>query len=182
MNLDLDGKLALVTGASGGIGRATALELARRGADVAVHYLRNELGAHETAASIAALGRAAEVFQADVSQREAVSGLAEAMLRRFSRVDVLVNNAGDLVERRPLGELSESLWRQVLDLNLTGTFFVSQAVVPGMVERRSGAIVNMSSWPRTAGGLGALACGPPGRRHLLTKAMAMELALLTACG
>jgi 3-oxoacyl-[acyl-carrier protein] reductase len=178
METELEHTVALVTGASGGIGRATAVELARRGADVAVHYLRNEAGATETVAAISALGRAAQAFRADVSRREDVLALVDAVLKRFSRIDVLVNNAGDLIERRPLVEMSEDLWRQVIDLNLTSTFFVSQAAAPGMVERKRGTIVNMSSLAaHNGGGPGALAyAAAKGGVISLSKAMAKELA------
>ena len=178
METELEHTVALVTGASGGIGRATAVELARRGADVAVHYLRNEAGATETVAAISALGRAAQAFRADVSRREDVLALVDAVLKRFSRIDVLVNNAGDLIERRPLVEMSEDLWRQVIDLNLTSTFFVSQAAAPGMVARKRGTIVNMSSLAaHNGGGPGALAyAAAKGGVISLSKAMAKELA------
>jgi 3-oxoacyl-[acyl-carrier protein] reductase len=178
MDAELKDTVALVTGASGGIGRATAVELARRGADVAVHYLRNEAGAADTVAAIRRLGRGAEALRADVSRRDEVRALVDATFRRFSRIDVLVNNAGDLVERRPLAEMSESTWRQVIDLNLTSTFFVSQAAAPGMVERKRGTIVNMSSLAaHNGGGPGALAyAAAKGGVIALTKAMAKELA------
>jgi 3-oxoacyl-[acyl-carrier protein] reductase len=178
MEAELEHTVALVTGASGGIGRATAVELARRGADVAVHYLRNEAGARDTVAAIGGGGRAAQAFRADVSRREDVLALVEAVLERFSRIDVLVNNAGDLVERQPLREMSEDLWRQVIDLNLTSTFFVSQAAAAGMVSRQRGTIVNMSSLAaHNGGGPGALAYGAAkGGVISLTKAMAKELA------
>jgi len=178
MEAELEHTVALVTGASGGIGRATAVELARRGADVAVHYLRNEAGARDTVAAISGLGRAAQAFRADVSRREDVLALVDAVLKRFSRIDLLVNNAGDLVERRPLREMGEDLWRQVIDLNLTSTFFVSQAAVAGMVSRKRGTIVNMSSLAaHNGGGPGALAyAAAKGGVISLTKAMAKELA------
>ena len=102
----------------------------------------------------------------------------DAILKRFSRIDVLVNNAGDLVERRPLREMSEDLWRQVIDLNLTSTFFVSQAAAAGMVSRKRGTIVNMASLAaHNGGGPGALAyAAAKGGIISLTKAMAKELA------
>jgi 3-oxoacyl-[acyl-carrier protein] reductase len=169
---------ALVTGAGGGIGQAAALELARRGADVAVHYHRSEAGAAETARQIEALGRKAAVFKGDLTRREDASALAAAVLARFGRIDVLVNNAGDLVERRPLLEMPEALWRQVLDLNLTSAFFVTQAVGPAMIERKRGVIVNVSSLAaHNGGGPGALAySAAKGGLISLTKAMAKELA------
>src|SRR6266446_1254674 len=178
METDLGGSVALVTGASGGIGYATALELARRGADVAVHYLSNEKGAKEAAGAIAGLGRASGVFRADVSVHGEVRALVEAVIARFSRVDVLVNNAGDLVERRPLLEMSEALWRRVIDVNLSSTFFVTQAVAPGMVERKQGTIVNMSSVAaHHGGGPGAFAyAAAKGGVISLTKGMAKDLA------
>src|SRR5207247_10019031 len=104
-----------------------------------------EKGAKEAAGAIAGLGRASGVFQADVSVHAEVRALVDAVIARFSRVDVLVNNAGDLVERRPLLEMSEAVWRRVIDVNLSSTFFVTQAVAPGLVERKRGTIVNMSS-------------------------------------
>jgi len=178
MQAELVDTLALVTGASGGIGRAAALELARRGADVAVHYHRNEKGASETAAQVAELGRKAATFSGDLCRREEATALVAAVVARFGRIDVLVNNAGDLVERKPLLEMPETLWRQVIDLNLSSVFFVTQAVAPGMIERKRGVIVNVSSIAaHHGGGPGALAyAAAKGGLTSLTKAMAKELA------
>lgn len=178
MHTELTDSVALVTGAGGGIGRAAALELARRGADVAVHYHRNEAGAAETARAIETAGRKAAVFTADLARREEAFALVASVVARFGRIDVLVNNTGDLVERKPLLEVSEALWRQVLDLNLSSALFVTQAAVPGMVERGRGAIVNVSSLAaHNGGGPGALAyAAAKGGLISLSKAMAKELA------
>jgi 3-oxoacyl-[acyl-carrier protein] reductase len=176
--MSLKEKVALVTGASSGIGRATALELARRGATMAVHYFRSRAGAEETAGSIAAAGGTATIFGADVSRLEDVRRLVADVERRLGRIDVLVNNAGDLLERRTLLEMTEALWREVVDLNLTSTFFCCQAAAPGMIARRQGTIVNMSSLAaHNGGGPGALAyAAAKGGVISLTKAIAKELA------
>jgi 3-oxoacyl-[acyl-carrier protein] reductase len=178
MNTELSGKSALVTGASGGIGQAAALELARRGADVAVHYHRNEKGARETVERVQALGRKAVALSGDVARRDAATAVVEAAARQLAAIDILVNNAGDLIERKPLAEMSEALWRQVIDLNLSSVLFASQAAVPAMLERSSGVIVNVSSLAaHNGGGPGALAySAAKGGLISLTKAMAKELA------
>lgn len=178
MHAELKDTVALVTGAGGGIGQAAALELAARGADVAVHYHRNEAGAAETARRVEAVGRKAAVFKADLARREEAGALVRAVVGRFQRIDVLVNNTGDLVERKPLLEMTEALWRQVIDLNLSSVFFVTQAVAPAMIERKRGAIVNVSSLAaHNGGGPGALAyAAAKGGLISLTKAMAKELA------
>jgi 3-oxoacyl-[acyl-carrier protein] reductase len=178
MNADLKDSVALVTGAGGGIGQAGALELARRGADVAVHYHRNESGASETARLVESMGRKTAVFRGDLARLDHGRALVASVLERFGRIDVLVNNAGDLVERKPLLEMTEALWRQVLDLNLSSAFYVTQAVAPGMIERRRGVVVNVSSLAaHNGGGPGALAySAAKGGLVSLTKAMAKELA------
>lgn len=170
----LNGRVALVTGASGGIGRATAIELARRGARVAVHYFRRRDGAEQTRAS--APGGA--VFGADLRRLDEARRLVSEVEQALGPVDVLVNNAGDLVERKPLTEMSEALFRDVMDTNVMSAFFCSQAVAPGMIERKRGAIVNLASlaaW--NGGGPGALAyCAAKGAIVSFSKAIGKELA------
>lgn len=175
---ELANQVALVTGASSGIGRAAALALAREGADVAVHYNRNEPGARDCVAGIEALGRKAAAIQGNLVRKTAATSVVDAALSRFGRVDILVNNAGDLIRREGLAQMSEELWREVIDLNLSSAFFVTQAVAPRMIERGAGAIVNVSSisaW--SGGGPGALAyAAAKGGMVSLTKAIAKELA------
>src|SRR5258708_24058377 len=141
----LAGRVALVTGAGGGIGRATALALGELGMDVAVHYFRNAEGANSAVAKLKEMGRAAEALEADLSQCDEARRMVRSAEERFGKIDVLVNNAGDLIERRPLLEMSEELWRKVLDLNLSSAFFCTQAVAAGMIARHGGAVVNVSS-------------------------------------
>jgi 3-oxoacyl-[acyl-carrier protein] reductase len=176
--MELKDTVALVTGAGGGIGQAAALALAARGADLAVHYHSNEAGAAATARQVEALGRQAALFRGDLLRRDEAEALVAAVTARFSRIDVLVNNAGDLVERKPLLEMPEALWRQVIDLNLSSAFFVTQAAAPGMIGRQRGVIVNVSSLAaHNGGGPGALAyAAAKGGLISLTKAMAKELA------
>ena len=174
----LANRTALVTGASSGIGRAAAVALAERGADVAVHYNRNEAGATACVARIQALGRRATAVQGNLVRRADALAVVEAARARLGGLDLLVNNAGDLIRRQGLGEMSEELWREVIDLNLSSVFFVTQAAAPGIVERGRGAIVNVSSisaW--NGGGPGALAyAAAKGGLVTLTKALAKELA------
>jgi 3-oxoacyl-[acyl-carrier protein] reductase len=178
MHAELKDTVALVTGAGGGIGRAAAVALAAAGADVAVHFHRNEAGASETAREVEARGRKAAVLGADLTKSDEARRLVAAVVARFSRLDVLVNNSGDLVERRSLLEMTEELWRHVIDLNLSSVFFVSQAAAPSMIERKRGAIVNVSSVAaHNGGGPGSLAySAAKGGLISLTKAMAKELA------
>jgi 3-oxoacyl-[acyl-carrier protein] reductase len=140
----LDSKKVLVTGGSSGIGRAIALGCAREGADVALSYRGNRHGADETARDIQALGRRAEVFQADIAREADVTALADGLGRRFDRVDVWINNAGaDILtgEGGRLGRLAKL--DRVLAVDLRGTVLASWAAVE-MMRDRGGTIINMS--------------------------------------
>lgn len=171
-------RVAVVTGAGGGIGRATAIELARRGAQVAVNYRRSRDGAEALVTELRAMGREAEAYGCDVTREADVRGMFARIHERFGRVDILVNNAGDLIERRSLEEMTEALYREVFDINVLTTLLCCQAVVEGMKARRSGAIVNMSSLAaHSGGGPGAFIYAASKAAIVsMTKGMARELA------
>src|SRR4051812_3295408 len=142
--IDLSGNVALVTGASRGIGRATALRLAEAGADVVVNYVNNEAAAEEVARRAREFGVRAITVRADVGQVSEASALVEAAVESFGRVDVVVANAG-IWEGAPVEELSEELWDRVIDANLKGTWAVCKACVPVMKRQQRGSIVIVSS-------------------------------------
>jgi 3-oxoacyl-[acyl-carrier protein] reductase len=148
----LAGRVALVTGASRGIGAAIAVVLARNGADVAVNYLRAEERAQEVCERIQALGREAHAVQADVADSKAVKAMVAEVEQTIGPIDILVNNAGHNPVRNIL-EINEADWDWVLDLNLKAYFLCSQAVLPGMLEREEGRIINITSISGQRGGL-----------------------------
>jgi 3-oxoacyl-[acyl-carrier protein] reductase len=140
----LEGKVALVTGASRGIGREIALELAREGASVAVNYAGSEAKALEVVDEIKAMGREAFAIQADVSNSESVTDMAKETIERFGKIDILVNNAG-ITKDNLLMRMKESEWDDVININLKGVFLCTKAVTRQMMKQRSGRIINISS-------------------------------------
>ncbi|HEV2444753.1 MAG TPA: 3-oxoacyl-ACP reductase family protein [Candidatus Sulfopaludibacter sp.] len=144
MAISLESKTALVTGASKGVGKGIALELARRGCDVAVNYHSDRAGAETTVAEIAALGRDAFAVQADVGRSSDVARLFDEVLARMPRLDILVNNAGTQVWKGLL-DLSEDEWDRVVDTNLKGCFLCTQRAARHMKDAGGGRIVNIGS-------------------------------------
>ena len=140
----LIGQTALVTGASRGIGKAVALELAAAGATVAVNYANSNAGANAVVAEITAQGGNAYALQADVSQEEEVNALVEAVIKRSGSLDVLVNNAG-ITRDGLLMRMKTSDWQAVINLNLTGVFLCTRAVTRPMLKQKRGRIVNITS-------------------------------------
>lgn len=175
---DLTGRVALVTGASTGIGRWAAVALAECGAAVAVNYNKNQAGAEETKKMIEELGGRAVIIHADVSTKAGAQGLADAARAALGPIDILVNNAGDLIGRCSLLEFSEELWDRVMNLNFKSVLFCSQTVMQEMMDRRSGAIINVGSIAGHHGGgpgAGVYAAAKAGVM-CLTKGLAKELA------
>jgi 3-oxoacyl-[acyl-carrier protein] reductase len=146
MNLDFSGKTAIVTGAAHGFGRAIAIAFAERGADVfACDVIGDEL--HETEAMCRGVRGSCRAVIADVRDRAAVDAAVAVAAAASGRVDILVNNAGGVLGQvgRPLEQVTPEEWRAIFDVNVTGAFYFSQAVAPGMKAERSGRIVNISS-------------------------------------
>ena len=174
--MSLSGKVALVTGSGRNIGRATVLELARRGADVVVNARTNRQEAKSVAEEAGNLGARSIAVLADVADQAQVARLAEEALSEFGKVDILVNNAG-LRRATPLIEMSPDEWREVLAVNLDGPFYLCKALVPSMISAGGGRIINVSGlnafkgraeWAHVcASKMGALG---------LTRALAAELA------
>jgi len=175
---DLSGRVALVTGAGSGIGAATAVALAAQGAAVAINYHRNESGAEKVRQQIVAAGGRAITAQADVTKTEDVSALVARTVAELGPVDILVNNAGSLVERLKLLELTEERWDDVINLNLKSAFLCAQTVAASMIERKAGAIINVSSIAgRNGGALGSIHYSTAkGGLITMTKGLAKELA------
>jgi 3-oxoacyl-[acyl-carrier protein] reductase len=150
--IDLSGRTALVTGGNRGIGRAVAVALARAGADVALTYHTRDADARETASAIEALGRRVLVQQVDVGRREDLARLADEAIGTFGGVDILVNNAG-MIRPQPIAEITARDWDELIAVNLTSVFLLTQAVLPGMRERRWGRIINLASVAAQLGGV-----------------------------
>ncbi|MCA1062339.1 3-oxoacyl-[acyl-carrier-protein] reductase [Rossellomorea sp. AcN35-11] len=174
--MNLEGKVALVTGASRGIGREIALELAREGCNVVVNYSGSEAKANEVVDEIKGLGRNAIAFQCNVSESESVQAMVKETIGQFGAVDILVNNAG-ITKDNLLMRMKETEWDDVININLKGVFLCTKAVTRQMMKQRNGRIINISSIVGVSGNPGqanyvAAKSGVIG----LTKTTAKELA------
>ena len=175
--MTLAGQVAIVTGASRGIGRAAALEIARQGARVLVNYQRNAAAADEVVGAIAAAGGEALAYEADVTDEAAVNAMIGACLERWGHLELLVNNAG-ITADAPLLRMKDQQWHAVIETNLTGVFLCCRAVLGPMRAGAYGRIVNVGSLAGLAGNVGqvnyaAAKAGLVG----LTRALAREVAL-----
>jgi 3-oxoacyl-[acyl-carrier protein] reductase len=176
--MDLSGKIALVTGGSRGIGRASVNALAQAGCDVVVGFRRSSNAAREAVREIEALGRRGLALQADVSQPDEAARLVQETIAAFGRIDILVNNAG-VNPSRPLDQLGIEDWQTAIGQNLTSAFLVSQAVLPGMRQRRWGRIIMLSSVAAQTGGVigphyAAAKAGMIGLAHSYASLLAAE--------
>jgi 3-oxoacyl-[acyl-carrier protein] reductase len=159
----LDGKIALVTGSSRGIGRGIALAFAGEGADVVVNFRRDETAAMETVGAIEDLGRRAVALQADVSDWPQVESLAKRALEHFGRYDIVVANSGVASRTYTTWDMPLEEWHRVTDINLNGVFYTCKATAKHLVDRRQGTIILISS-------IGADSCAPMGAPYYVSKA------------
>lgn len=178
---DFTGKVVLVTGASSGIGRATAELFGKLGASVGLTYHKNGAGAEQAVAAISAFGVSgtrAIAIQVDVTEDGAIETMVREVEAKLGPVDILVNNAGSLVERLRTLELTESRWNEVMNLNATSGFFAAKAVIPKMLEKGKGVIVNVTSIAaRNGGALGSIHYSSAKAAMLtMTKGLAKEFA------
>ena len=174
--IDLSGKAALITGGSRGLGRAIGLRLAQQGADIAFSYKGNASAAEQTVKDIEAVGPRAVAIQGDVRDPESAEAVVKAALEAYGKIDILVNNAGitrdDLIMR-----MTPEAWRDVLETNLFGAFWMTKAVTRPMLKARAGRIVNITSVSGQAGQMGQANYSSAKAGLIgLTKATARELA------
>lgn len=178
MQINLTGRRALVTGAGQGIGAAIALGLAQAGADVAVHYANSEDAAREVVAQIVALGRTAVAVQGDLTDSGQAARVVEAAASALGGLDIVVNNAGNLVGRATIAEMTDEHWEKVLDVNASTGFYVTRAAIPYLSESAAGRIVMMASLAaENGGGAGSVAYAAAKAAVVgFTRALAKELA------
>lgn len=174
--LDLSGRVALVTGASRGIGRGVAVAFAAHGARVVVNHSKSSEQAEEVVQDIRRNGGEAIAIQADVSRRSEVKAMVDQILETYGRIDILMNNAGVAVDL-PIDQMTDEAWDTVIDVNLRGTFLCSQLVAPVMLRQKRGKIITVSAATALRGRKnGANYCAAKAGVLALTKCLALELA------
>lgn len=178
MNEKLDGKRVLVTAGAQGIGEAITRAFLDAGAKVAVHYFSSSENAERIASEAAARGAVAIPFPGDLRQKDPASEMVDEAATRLGGLDILINNAGSLVERKWLDEIDPNFWRKVIDINLSSMLYVSQAAAPHLAENEESSMVNLASLAGRKGGHpGSLAYATSkGAILTFTRALATELA------
>jgi 3-oxoacyl-[acyl-carrier protein] reductase len=178
VSCNLTGRAALVTGAGSGIGRAVALAFASAGAKVAVHYNASADEAKETLAQIERLGSSGALVRADLTDESAASAAVDQAASQLGGLDVLVNNAGDPLQRSALADCPTDLWRRAFAVNVDSAFFVTRRAIPHLLKSSGGTIVNILSLSVQTGGAGG--AGPyaaaKGALEVMTRTLAKELA------
>ena len=179
--MNLDGKVALVTGSSRGVGRAVALGFAQQGAKVVVNYTSNQNAADEVVSEIESLGTAAVAVKADVALKSDVELLVGKAVEAFGKLDILVNNAG-FTRPAMMVKMEENQWDQVVDIHLKGAFLCSQAAGKLMKEQKSGKIINVTSVAGLVGTVGQINySAAKGGIISMTKSIAREMARYNVC-
>ncbi|WP_329004939.1 SDR family oxidoreductase [Kribbella sp. NBC_00709] len=176
--LDFRDQVVVVTGASSGIGAAAAVGFAETGASVALHYHRNEEGAKHTVGAVQTAGGTASLHQADLADPKSADAFIDAVLAQHGRIDVLVNNAGDLVNRSPIADVPDEEFHRILDVNLTSVFALSRRIVPVFRAQGGGSIINVTSIAGRTGGAGGsvVYATSKGAVSTFTRGLAKELA------
>ncbi|MFX0197919.1 MAG: SDR family NAD(P)-dependent oxidoreductase, partial [Candidatus Hodarchaeota archaeon] len=141
----LKDKVALITGASRGIGKAIGLTFAKEGADVIVNYVKNKEKARETVDEVGKIGRRAIAIQADIADKAEVFSMVNKAIKEFCRIDILVNNAGVIWRTSNVLEADKAEWERIFGVNVIGTYQCIQAAAPHMIKQRSGSIINIST-------------------------------------
>lgn len=171
-------KVALITGASSGVGKQTAMKLAEQGVSVIINYANNKAGAAATCSQILALGGKAHIFQADISNDKQCRALVDFVIEQFGQLDIVINNAGttDFVPHQALAQLTDELWHRTLNTNLLGPFYISRAAQPYLAKQGGGEIVMTSSIAgQTTHGSSIAYCASKAGLNSLTKTLAKAL-------
>ncbi|MCS7260459.1 MAG: glucose 1-dehydrogenase [Anaerolineae bacterium] len=178
MEIRFDGQVVLVTGASTGIGAAVAKAFGASGAQVIVHYNNSAAAARSVADAIASVNGSATLVQADVTKPNDIQRLVDTVLEKFARIDVLVNNAGGLVERNPVDTIPDEIYERIMNLNVRSIFQMCKLVIPVMKRQGRGNIINVTSVAaRTGGGGGSVIyAAAKGAVVSFTRGLARELA------
>ena len=173
---DISGRFALVTGASKGIGKASALKLGEQGVNVAVNYNSSQAEAEDTVERLTEMGVQAFIVKGDVSSLDEVTGMVDEVTERFGQIDILVNNAG-IISDSLLIRMSDKAWEDVINTNLSGTFYCTRAVLRGMIRRRWGRVINIGSVVGIRGNIGQVNYSASKAGIIgFTKALAKEVA------